>query len=472
MSPLRVEDVEDVYGLTATQEGMLYECVKSGDPALYVEQVAWSFRGELNENAFRSAWARLIARHPALRTRFEWRLKKPVQIVMRQAAAEISSVQNVAAGTSPAGDLLGGYLASDHARGMALDRAPLLRVAFFKLDEAHTRVVMTGHHLILDAWSTRILMREWSQIYEHLAHSAALKLPAPVLFRDVVRWEKERDLKVSEAFWQRALASVCLPPPRPQRSVTGGTHRITKWQVSSECMGQLQHQARRLRVTLATLAHAAWAAAVAESDSTDNVTLGTIVSGRDRDLPGIDSIVGVLIHCIPLPIDVPRRGSVPQWVRSMQERYRDVIAHQHVPLRRIRQLRDVPVERTLFDSVVIFQNAGWTVRDQFGSLVVEDTATYGHSSYPLSVRFSPGSGTLELEVLWSTYQYSDAHIATLTRRLTECLDFFASMSAQGDADMNDLFAWKIGGRSGRAPALSRLKGFQPVPVARKSPSVP
>src|SRR5258706_14174064 len=78
------QNVEDVYGLSPLQEGILFHCLYGADDTLYVTTFACSLLG-LDVAAFERSWARAIERHPALRTAFAWEgLRQPVQIVGRR----------------------------------------------------------------------------------------------------------------------------------------------------------------------------------------------------------------------------------------------------------------------------------------------------------------------------------------------------------------------------------------------------
>ena len=46
-----------------------------------------------------------------------------------------------------------------------LTRGPLLRVHLFQLEETEHVMVLTMHHIVSDAWSNAIFMRELTQLY-------------------------------------------------------------------------------------------------------------------------------------------------------------------------------------------------------------------------------------------------------------------------------------------------------------------
>ena len=46
------QNIEDIYGLTAMQEGMLYHSVKNDSTSMYIEQFSCKLTGSINEDYF------------------------------------------------------------------------------------------------------------------------------------------------------------------------------------------------------------------------------------------------------------------------------------------------------------------------------------------------------------------------------------------------------------------------------------
>ncbi|MBL1121221.1 Non-ribosomal peptide synthetase module, partial [Streptomyces sp. 110] len=58
------------------------------------------------------------------------------------------------------------WLAEDRVDRFDLARPPLLRFALFRLGEERFRLVMTNHHILLDGWSTPLVVRDLFALYE------------------------------------------------------------------------------------------------------------------------------------------------------------------------------------------------------------------------------------------------------------------------------------------------------------------
>ena len=67
---MTTQDIEDAYGLTATQKGMLFHTAYSPRSGMYVQQMVGQLHEPLNVPAFRRAWQQIAERHAVLRTSF------------------------------------------------------------------------------------------------------------------------------------------------------------------------------------------------------------------------------------------------------------------------------------------------------------------------------------------------------------------------------------------------------------------
>src|SRR5688572_26640558 len=76
------QSVEAIYPLAPAQEGMLFHALYHPQSRSYFNQALFELPTALDVAAFREAVARVVARHPALRSSFHWEdLDHPVQVV-------------------------------------------------------------------------------------------------------------------------------------------------------------------------------------------------------------------------------------------------------------------------------------------------------------------------------------------------------------------------------------------------------
>jgi hypothetical protein len=79
--------VEDIYPLSATQQGLLFHSLYEPESTVYVISLACRLSGRLDADALARAWQLAVERHAVLRTAFVGQdLEVPLQVVLRQAA--------------------------------------------------------------------------------------------------------------------------------------------------------------------------------------------------------------------------------------------------------------------------------------------------------------------------------------------------------------------------------------------------
>ncbi|HEX6037119.1 non-ribosomal peptide synthetase, partial [Longimicrobium sp.] len=134
--------VEDLYPLSPMQEGMLFHNLYGDAAQAYHAQVALRLEGTLDLDAFRRAWAEVVARHAVLRTAFVWEgLRRPLQRV--DAAAPLKWTVQDWSGAPEAEQeaALRRYLDEDRAAGFQPGDPPLMRHAVLRTGPASQWVV-------------------------------------------------------------------------------------------------------------------------------------------------------------------------------------------------------------------------------------------------------------------------------------------------------------------------------------------
>ncbi|MCP4662962.1 MAG: amino acid adenylation domain-containing protein, partial [bacterium] len=301
--------IEDVYPLSPTQQAMLFRTLTEPESAVYFEQSSWSLTGALEVPAFRRAWERVVERHPVLRTAFVWeRLERPLQIVHRQAAIpwEVDDWRRLAAGEQET--RLAALLEADRRRGFEPTQAPLMRLALLRLGDDRYRFLWSAHHLLLDGWSTPLVLDEVFTFYDAFRRGDELERRRPRPYRDYIAWLEEQDPAAAESFWRRALAGFTRPTPlvmeRPRNASDDGAacqDELRRW-LPARATAALDGFARRQRLTLNTLVQAAWALLLGRYGGEDDVVFGATVAGRPASLAGSESMVGLFINALPVRV--------------------------------------------------------------------------------------------------------------------------------------------------------------------------
>src|SRR5262249_32570176 len=160
----------------------------------------------------------------------------------------------------------------------------------------------TNHHILIDGWSTPVLVRELMTLYAQQGNGGALPPVTP--YRTYLAWLAGRDRAGAVAAWQEALAGLeggtQLAPRDPAR-VPIAPEQIAL-SLSESLARAMTRQARRYGLTLNTLVQAVWAILLGRLTGSDDVVFGVTVAGRPPEIAGVESMVGLFINTLPVRV--------------------------------------------------------------------------------------------------------------------------------------------------------------------------
>jgi amino acid adenylation domain-containing protein/non-ribosomal peptide synthase protein (TIGR01720 family) len=356
-------DLEDVYELTPTQEGLLFHSLGAPLSGVYVMQFHGRLTGSTAVGAFANAWQQLVERHPVLRTSFRWQDRdRPLQLVHRRASVPLERHDWRGLPGDQQTVRLHSLLESDRHRDFALDRAPLLRLQLIRTGEDEYRFLCTHHHLLLDGWSLPLLLQELVALCEGSLQERAVQLPQVRPFRDYLAWLRKQDVELAESFWRERLAgfasATALEIGRTASSdmVSPADFCAHQVRLDRSLTAALESLARNHQVTLNTLLQGAWALLLGRYSGSADVVFGSTVSGRSAPVSGVESMVGMLINTLPTRVQLSPSERLIPWLQSLQSQQIQAREFEHSALSDIQRWSDVPRGLPLFETLFVFEN--------------------------------------------------------------------------------------------------------------------
>ena len=177
-----------------------------------------------------------------------------------------------------------------------------------------------------------------------------------------MRWLKQQDEAAAERFWREALKGVSeatgLPVLRrageAEEAGEAGEEISPLIMFSPEVMAGVQEVLRSHRLTLNTLIQGIWALLLHSYSKKSDVVFGATVSGRQGDLDGVESIVGMLINVLPVRVRVTAEQTVLDWLQMLQSQQAMVSRYAYASLDQIQGWSKVPGQ--LFNSLLVIEN--------------------------------------------------------------------------------------------------------------------
>jgi amino acid adenylation domain-containing protein/non-ribosomal peptide synthase protein (TIGR01720 family) len=395
-----MKNIEDIYGLSSMQQGMLFHSISHRRADLYFKQLTWGISGELHPVAYQKAWEDLVARHPILRTAFVWEAAEgPLQVVHQKVRVPFESLDLRALAPDAQEREVRRFLEADRERGFDLSKAPLLRLALIRLGEDSYRAVWSHHHLIMDGWSLPLLFKEVFALYHARTLGKEVRLPLLRPFGDYIQWLESQDPARAEAFWRKNLAGFTAPTPfrvdrsGVERGPAGGfsDYEEKSLLLTEKATAALQAFGRQHQLTLNTLVQGAWAILLSHYSGEQDIIFGTTVSGRSAPLPGIDQMLGVFINTLPLRTEVPKESTVLRFLRALQDRHAEIREYEYTPFAEVQGYGEVPRGLPLFESIIVFENYPLdrsTVSPKTG-IGVRDLKSVVRNNFPITLLCAP-----------------------------------------------------------------------------------
>ncbi|MGW6242731.1 amino acid adenylation domain-containing protein [Streptomyces roseolus] len=405
---------EDALPVSPLQEGFYFHAVFDEDAAdLYVVQELLDLDGPVDPDRLRHALQLLLDRHPLLRASYR---QLPGGEVVQRLADRVTLPWRQADTAETGIDAL---LAADRAERFDLTRPPLLRATLIR-DGRHHRLLLTLHHIVADGWSVSLLLRELTAAYRGDA------LPDPVDPRPYLSWLAARDRDAARDAWRAALAGLEEPTLLAAAGEAGDAERAparpehVDTRLPEGFTAELHAFARAHGLTLGTVLHGTWALLLGALTGSHDVVLGTTVSGRTTEVPGLDSAVGLFVNTVPARVTLRPEESLAGLLRRVQDEHAALLDHQHLGLADIQRLAG---GGELFDTLVVLEN--YPAGDpgdsrEPGAPRVTGAEVIDAVHYPLALVVEPGDGLL-LRFKHDAARLDGPAVAVLASRFTALL---------------------------------------------------
>ena len=382
-----VADVEDIYPLTAAQQGILLHALATEGASIYRPSISCDIRGALDLDGLERAWRELVRRHAVLRSAIVWEdVDEPVQLVLKHVEAWLDrGAFGLPTEEGVAARLQRFELQQRRSIGDG-SQAPLARLGVLRFERETWRLVFSFHHLILDGWSVGVLLRELFMLY---ALKGSARLPPPrAKFSEFVELAARFDADAAQRFWQGYLSdyrgSQTWGGLLAGQGV-GSSIALVEGQLSQSETRSLRAMLRQNQLTLSTLVQGVWALLMGYYSGERDVLFGAAVSGRSLACEGIEELVGMCVNTIPVRAQICTTESVIEFLKRLQADAARLRDFEQTPLVSIQRWARFAARQQPFLSLVAVEN--YPVDDALSEadpgLRIDNVSISEETNYPL-----------------------------------------------------------------------------------------
>jgi amino acid adenylation domain-containing protein len=373
---------------------LLHQAEPASLPA-YNVRCARRFLGALDADRLEAAVQTVVQRHEPLRTVFVERGGVPVQVVAVELGFKLLRSDFSAL---PPGDREARWRAQLDIEGRRifdLRSLPLFTFHLVRLLEHEHVVLLNAHHLIADAWSAGLLLREIASAYSEPAEA---RLPAAAerryRYADYVLDQRQRldgeGMEPHLLYWKERLQGtpiLQLPVDfqRPSEQRYEGCSE--SFMLEPELGTALRQLGLREGVTIFHALLASFAVLIQRLSGQDDFAIGTAIAGRDRF--ETEHLIGYFANLVVLRFDLAGMRSFKALLRQSRERVLEAFDHQEAPFDRIVERLRLPHDRgrnPLFQVMFLYLQAAREVAEFPGLATEVPSVPSVTSKYDLSLQ--------------------------------------------------------------------------------------
>jgi non-ribosomal peptide synthetase component F len=382
----------------------------------YLVQQIVELSGPVDGPTMRRAAQSLLDRHAPLRAGFrQLDDGRIVQIIADTVEVPLREVSNEDAST---------VAATERATSFDLNRPPMFRCVL--VHGPRTALILTLHHIVADGWSVPIMIRELLTLY-----GDPHRLPAVTPYRDY--WLSTRDHDATREAWKSNLDGLTKPTRLVGPATDEARTAEVRIELSAGATSNLTAMARRAGLTLSTVLTGAWGLVLGRLTGRDDVIFGATVSGRDADLPGIESMIGLFANTLPVRMRWHPSDSIAATLAGLQDDQASLLEHHQIGLGELQRLAGLG---DLFDTMIVIENypvdPGFA--DPTGTIRVTGVEFFGEGHYPLAVIAMPGT-ELQLRLSYDSNRIEPGYARQLAGCLVTVLELIGTQPDQPVAQL-------------------------------------
>ena len=426
--------VDSIYNLTPLQNGMLYYSMLTEDSTEYVLQNILLFQGKFNGSSMKQSFSLLSEKYEVLRSIILHKsVDKPKQVVLKERIPEYREIHFDDMEQEKAYKEYLKIAEEDVKRSFDLEKDSLIRATAVYVSKEEVYLIITVHHIAIDGWCLAILIHDILRFYEEIEKKSPIsdlhqviqkerKLIAP--YGDYVKWIEEQNHEEGLTYWRDLLSDyqqISTIEPIEESDVSKNTIMTEEVHLSPDESLKISEFANEHNITVSIMFEAVWSIILQKYNRTEDVVFGKVVSGRQKDIPGIEQAVGLYINTIPVRVKTDENTTILELLKNVFEQEMDSFPYDYCDLSKIEN--QTQLKGNLFDSIFVFEN--YYVQHQYGdsfeicdgSLKVSMQSSREQVNYPISAGAYNDGEQINFGIMYDNGIYTQRNIKILCSQM-------------------------------------------------------
>ncbi len=332
--------------------------------AIYHIPFFFRLKGELNVQIFEMSINALIKRHEVLRTAVSNLNGQPVQKIADHIHFELPIITIVELNSKSE---IFRIAREEFTKPFHLEKGPLFRLKLLRLNQKEHILLFTIHHMISDALSNELLLKELSILYNTFLAGEESPLPPLVIqYADFTIWQlnslQGEVYNNQLSYWKKQLKGKSqvleLPSdyPRPSHQSFNGAFKDIM--ISEELTNKLKTLCREQNVTLFILLLSAFKLLLYRYTNQNSLIIG--IPSINRNRTEFESIVGLFMNTLLFCTDFSNDLSFIDLLYQVRKTALEAYSNQDIPFEKL--VEELKPERDLsrnplFQVMFTYENA-------------------------------------------------------------------------------------------------------------------
>lgn len=376
--------------------------------AAYNIAFAFQIAGSLSDSILQKSLNEILRRHEALRTTFGWMEGKPVQLIHPPVPFPLMVIdlQQLPATQREAKAMQ--RVTEDMQQPFDLQAVPLMRGTLFQVDREEHILLLTVHHIAIDAWSKGVFFQELAALYGAFSQGQSSPLPElPIQYADFAAWQREwlqgDFLQMLLDYWQQQLGSnleaLQLPIDYPRSIAPTCRSACQTIKLPKALSDALKTLSRQEKVTLFVTLLAAFKVLLHHYTQQEQLFVCTPTANRTRK--EVKGLIGYFVNLLILKTDLSGNPSFREFLVRVSQVASGGYAYQDLPVQMLLRALNLP-QTPLSQVMFALQNTTIHHLELPGLTVQNLDVDTGTADFDLYLSLSEKAGTLTAVFKYNT----------------------------------------------------------------------
>lgn len=310
--------------------------------------------GKLSEEKVRQVAEKLLMRHEILRTSFDIKDNKVVQLIEDHVDMELTFTEQLIDNDDQIKDLI-----DDFIRPFDLSKAPLCRLKLVTVSDVKSILLFDVHHIIADGTSVEILTKDFNDLY------VSSLPPLTVHYKDFAEWQNQylasEKIQESKKYWTEmfkdGIPVLELPIDKERPAIKTFAGKRVHFSIESEMAERLEKFAQKNSATMYMTLLSAWYVLLQRYSGQEDIVIGSPVAGRTTD--EVKDIMGMFVNMLAIRNKPMAKKKFIDFFHEVKENTIQALKNQEYQFDDL--IEQLDIKRTLnrnalFDVCFDFQN--------------------------------------------------------------------------------------------------------------------